>query len=60
MKEFRLLLHWHPQGSYLARSIFHAFKYARKAEKIHVGLVVGSNFLAQTNTSLLGQILRLR
>lgn len=51
MKDYRLLLHWHPQGSYLARCIFHAFKYARKAERIHIGLIVGSNFMAGTNTS---------
>ncbi len=49
MRELRLLLHWHPQGSYLARSIFHSFKFAKKAERIRVGIVVGSNFMAQTN-----------
>ena len=56
MREFRLLLHWHPQGSYLARSIFHAFKFAKKAERIHVGIVVGSNFMAQTNQDSISYI----
>ena len=56
MREYRLLLHWHPQGSYLARSIFHAFKYAKKAERIHVGIVVGSNFMAQTNHNAINYV----